>query len=195
MQPGELCRYAAKGIVMKFITDPDISTHLLAFLVLLSRLADIISTRLVTPTLKLEANPIARRLGWRFAYATLLIAAVPYYSKGLAVCVFTLSFLVSGSNLFRGWVARALGEEEYMALMRRVGRGGNRYVSLGFVLAAAASYAIVGILLMCLSGSESEWGYWFGLGIVLYGLTIAIYGSASILRVFRMSAGDNSSGR
>ncbi len=179
---------------MKFVIDPDISTHLLAILVLLSRLADVISTRLVTPTLRLEANPIARRFGWPFAYATLLIAAVPYYSKELAVCVLTLSFLVSGSNLLRGWVARAMGEEEYIAFMRRVGRRGNRNVSLGFVLAAAASYAIVGILLMFLS-SESEWGYWFGLGIVLYGLTIAIYGTASILRIFRIAASDNPSGR
>ena len=41
--------------------------HALCGLILLSRLADIGTTSLITPQLKLEANPIMRRLGWRFA--------------------------------------------------------------------------------------------------------------------------------
>jgi hypothetical protein len=52
-------------------------THLISFLLLLSRLGDIGSTYLITPTLKLEANPIVRRLKWRFAAVTILAAAIP----------------------------------------------------------------------------------------------------------------------
>jgi hypothetical protein len=172
-------------MTMKFTVDSLTSTHILACLVFLSRLADIVSTRLVTPNLTLEANPIARRLGWRFAYATLLLAAVPYYSRELAVSLFTVSFLVAGSNLFRGWIARALGEEEFALLTQRIAHRGNRTASLLFVLGAATLNALVGLLLMLFSKGEADWGYWFGTGIVLYGATIAIYGSASILRVFR----------
>jgi hypothetical protein len=173
---------------MQLFTDADIFTHLLAVLVFLSRLTDIVSTRLVTPNLRLEANPVVRKLGWRFAYLTLLLAAVPYFSRELAVTILTVSFFVGGSNFFRGWVVRAVGEDEFSAFMRRVVHRGSRNVCLAFVMAAAASYAIVGVLLMLLSNSNSEWGYWFGLGILLYGSAIALYGSMSILRVFR-SAG------
>ena len=87
-------------------------THLLAFLVLLSRIGDVVSTRLVTPTLRLEANPIVRRLGWRFAATTLVIAVVPYFLLPLGVVVLTTSLLVAGSNLSRGWLVHALGEAE-----------------------------------------------------------------------------------
>ena len=41
--------------------DAHASTHLLAAPVLLSRLADVLSTRLATPGLALEANALARR--------------------------------------------------------------------------------------------------------------------------------------
>lgn len=170
---------------MEITIDSKTFTHILAGLVFLSRLADIVSTRLVTPNLRLEANPIARRLGWRFAYATLLLAATPYFSREVAVCVLTTSFLVAGSNLFRGWVARALGEEELAVLTQRIALRGNRTVSLLFVLGSAALNAFVGVLLMCFSRGETDTGFWFGMGIVLYGATIAIYGSISVLKVFR----------
>jgi hypothetical protein len=173
---------------MRTFLDADIFTHMLAVLVLFSRLADVISTRLVTPTLRLEANPIVRRFGWRYALLTLLLCATPYFSRELAVSIFTVSFFAAGSNFLRGWVARAMGEEEFSTFMRSAVLRGNRNVSLAFVLAGAASYSIVGILLMIMSNSESEWGYWFGLGILLYGVAIALYGSLSIIRVFR-SAG------
>jgi hypothetical protein len=38
--------------------------HAVAFLLLLARIGDVGSTYLISPTLKLEANPIIRRLRW-----------------------------------------------------------------------------------------------------------------------------------
>ena len=58
--------------------DWDSLAHVLCGLILLGRLGDIISTWLITPKLDLEANPIVRRLGWRFAVLTVLICLVPY---------------------------------------------------------------------------------------------------------------------
>ena len=54
--------------------------HVVAFATLISRLGDIGTTYLVSPTLRVEANPIARRLGWRYIFATALIALMPYRS-------------------------------------------------------------------------------------------------------------------
>lgn len=47
--------------------------RLLCALILISRLGDIGSTYLITPKLKLEANPILRKLGWWFAIASVLV--------------------------------------------------------------------------------------------------------------------------
>jgi hypothetical protein len=51
--------------------------HVIAFLLLLARIGDVGSTYLISPTLKLEANPIIRRLRWPFAGITILVAAIP----------------------------------------------------------------------------------------------------------------------
>jgi hypothetical protein len=143
-----------------------------------------VSTRLVTPTLRLEANPIVRRLGWRFAASTLLVAAIPYVMLELGVVVLTTSLLVAGSSFSRGWLVHALGEAEYEDLLLRVASRGKRRVALGFILAGAAHVAAAGVVLMWLS-TPYQWGYYSGLGVLFYGLVVAIYGSLFVVRLFR----------
>jgi hypothetical protein len=159
-------------------------THILAFLVLLSRIGDVVSTRLVTPTLRLEANPIVRRLGWRFAASTLLVAAIPYVMLELGVVVLTTSLLVAGSNFSRGWLVHALGEAEYEDLLLRAASRGNRRVALGFILAGAAHVAAAGVVLMWLS-TPNQWGFYSGFGVLSYGVVVAIHGSLFVVRLFR----------
>lgn len=82
--------------------------HTLCILILIGRLGDIISTRLVTPKLELEANPIVRKLGWPFAFATVLICLIPYWSTAAGVVVLIPSLFVSATNTSKIWFARAL---------------------------------------------------------------------------------------
>src|SRR5579864_6389300 len=92
--------------------------HIVAFATLISRLGDIGTTYLVSPTLRVEANPIARRLGWRYIFATALIALIPYRSIHGGVLVLTASFLIATSNASEAMLARFMGEENYAALNR-----------------------------------------------------------------------------
>src|SRR5258706_13773225 len=81
-----------------------------------ARLADVLSTRMASPRLQLEANPIVRRLGWPFAWSTLgvcLVAYVPGYGSAIAVPAIVVSPFVPGGNLSRGWARRALGGKAY----------------------------------------------------------------------------------
>src|SRR5437773_11506825 len=87
--------------------------HLLCALIFISRLGDIGSTYLITPKLKLETNPIVRKLGWWFAIATLAVCLVPYYSTAMAIIVLVPSLMVSAANAGKIWVARAFGEGAY----------------------------------------------------------------------------------
>ena len=169
-------------------TSQPVEVHALAALVLLSRVGDVASTYLVTPTLRLETNPVARRLGWPFALAGLLVCVLPYYNTGLGAMVLTASILVTGSNLSRGWLARAVGEAEWEAIMLRAARGASRRAALSFTLAAAACPALLGVLLVAATASN-EWGWYAGWGLAAYGAAMAVHGSLFVLRLFRRAAG------
>lgn len=87
--------------------------HVLCFLILITRLGDIISTRLITPKLMLEANPVVKRLGWRFAVLTVLVCLIPYYNTGLGVTAFVTYCIVCWHNFGKVWLIRTMGEAEY----------------------------------------------------------------------------------
>jgi hypothetical protein len=157
--------------------------HGIAAAVLVGRLGDIVSTRLATPTLALEANPVARRLGWPLAWASLLLCFLPYYDPGLGVVAAVVSFFVTGSNFSRAWIMRALGERQYLEVVYRAARRTTLRAMVGFVLASACAFAIPGIALRVF-GDEPFTTY-FGLGIVLYALAVALHGSIAARRFWR----------
>jgi hypothetical protein len=112
-----------------------------------------------------------------------LLALVAYVSAPMGVVVAITSFLVAGSNLFRGWLARFLGEAEIEALLVAAVRKGRLATGIGFVCAGGACAAAAGALTMFLS-DPTEWGYYAGLGIVAYGAAIALHGSFNLRRLF-----------
>jgi hypothetical protein len=159
--------------------------HVLAALILLSRAGDVGSTLLVSPTLRLETNPLARRFFKVVALLSFGFVLVPYYSTALAVMVLVPSLLVSASNLGRGWVARALGETEFMLMLERAAARSSRRVALMFSIASGMFIILAGLVLLVLSGGETSWGYWFAIGMMLYGFAMAFYGSLFAARLFR----------
>jgi len=164
--------------------------HLLALLILLARAGDIGSTYLATPTLKLETNPFIRRARWPVALLSLALCVAPYYNTALAVVILAPSLLVSGSNLSRGWVARAVGEEELLAFLRSAARRIALGKAIGFTLGGGAFIALAGGVLALLSGGERTWAYWFAMGIVIYGMAIGFYGSLFVVRLRREAGGE-----
>lgn len=160
--------------------------HLLCGLILLGRLGDIISTYLVSPKLQLEANPLVRKLGWRFASATVLLCLIPYWSTAGGVVVLIPSLMVSAANISKIWFARAYGESEYYELLLRLARESRLASALVPILVAASFIAVIGLVLLLLSPDPSRnWGYWFALGFLAYALAIGFHGSMFAIRLFR----------
>jgi len=150
--------------------------HVIAAATLISRLGDIGTTFLVTPTLKVEANPLVRRFGWRYALATTALALIPYYSIHGGVVILTVSFIISALNGSEALLARSLGEERYAELHH------DAMLNMPF---------LIGVSLQCLPGlfcallalvlsllfpqSIDNWGYDIVMGIMLSGIALFIF--------------------
>ena len=161
-------------------------THVLCFLILLGRLGDIVSTRMLTPNLKLEGNLLVKRLGWPVALASLLLCLVPYFSISFGIVVLVPSLLVSASNIGKIWLIRGVGEDEFADLLLKVARRGKLSHALVAVLSGALFIVLAGLVLWYLyPGTRDGWGFWFGIGIMLYGVIILLHGSLYYWRLFK----------
>lgn len=157
--------------------------HLVAFLLLLARLGDIGSTFLATPTLKLEANPVARRLRWPFAVLTLFAALLPYWWLPGGIILLVGSLLVCSSNFGKLWLMRTMGETEYYEFIVRMSGRAKPVPTLLFIFASSFSIATVGILLQLFyPDPQKDIGYFFGAGLLAYALAVGLWGPLAFLR-------------
>ena len=159
--------------------------HVLCGLLLFSRVADLGTTWLVTPSLKLEGNPIARRLGWRFGFLTLLACLLPYYRTDLAYAALIGFLLVAVNNARAIWLVRSLGEERYAALLREAVAHSSLGVTILWLLLPAGLYALIGGLFLLLSGGASDWAAWGAVGIFIHVVATSVYGTLFFRRLFR----------
>jgi hypothetical protein len=125
--------------------------------------------------LKLEANPIAQRLGWKYIFATVGLAFVPYYSihGGIAVC--TASFLAGASNASEAMLARFMGEEKYATLSREAIQTMPVLLGLSLLCLPAFFFLMLGLLMLVLFPYSSDrWGFDIAMGIMLFAAGLLI---------------------
>ena len=160
--------------------------HVLCVLLLIGRIGDVATTYLVTPNLVLEANPVVRRFGWPFALLTIGVAVLPYFNTAFAVVALMTSLLVSASNARSIWMARALGESEYMALLMKT--ASKSKLSHALLGTAASSFFVAlagGTVLLFYPSPDEDWGFWLGVGIVLFAAAYFLHGTFFVVRLFR----------
>ena len=168
--------------------------HVLCVLLLISRLGDIISTYLVSPKLKLEANPIAKRLGWRFCLLTVLVCLLPYYDTDIAIVVLVPSLLASSANIGKFWIVRTMGEDEYYRRLLEFARKSKLSQALFSVFMSSFFIILAGLVLLVLcSYPEGDSGYWFGIGMILFGFIVMLYGSNFFRVLFKKAQQSNGS--
>ena len=152
-------------------------------LLIFGRLADFISTWLATPNLLLEANPIAKKLGWRLGlivnfFICLFFAMWPLPS----VVIATTSVLVAARNFQSAWLMRSLGENEYRYWMSERMASAPRFLFLFCLLAQTLLYAILGSTLMYFSQVRLV-PLGVGMGLVTYSVAVFVYSALSVWRM------------
>jgi len=154
-------------------------------LLILSRGADLLSTWIATPNLVLEANPLARKLGWKWGtIVTLGVCAGAALWPLLAIIIATISLLVAGRNFQHAWLMRSLGEESYRAWMAERVRQASGGLVLFCLLAEALLIGSVGGALICFSRYQLI-PLAVGAGIVSYSVAVVFYTWLSVWRLRR----------
>ena len=152
-------------------------------LLVFARGMDFLSTWFATPNLELEANPLAKRLGWKWGIVfnlLLCVAAAHWPLAGLIVV--TTSLLVAARNFKSAWLMRALGETGYSMLVGDAMKHSSRRSFFVSVLGETLLFGLVGGAVVV----SSEWPsvpLAVGMGMVAYAVAVAFY---SLLAVWRM---------
>jgi hypothetical protein len=147
------------------------------------------SVRSMSPKLRLVANPAIAKFGWRFALIGVAIPLLPFYNPILGVMVLGPSLLVAANNLERLWLARSLGETRFTALLEEAARAGYLKLAIVSFLGAGLLVTVSGGALMLLSSQgKGDWSYWFGLGLVYYGVAIGLMRTIFAMKLHKQSA-------
>jgi hypothetical protein len=150
--------------------------------VLFGRGMDFFSTWVASPTLKLEANPIARRLGWKLGILVNValcfgVAAVPVIS--IILC--TTSVLVAAHNFQSARLIRSMGEDAYRDWYLQRLRETPPGVYVGCLFAQTGMFALVG-------GALAYFSNWnivalgVGVGIIGYAIAVLVFTLVSVWR-------------
>ncbi|GDY20247.1 hypothetical protein LBMAG56_15920 [Verrucomicrobiota bacterium] len=146
---------------------------------------DFLSTWVATPNLVLEANPIARKLGWKWSGVVNLALCVGMALWPLpALIVVTTSVLVAARNFKSAWLMRSLGEHEYRAWMTARVEATPWPLFLFCMAGETLPFVAVGGALMYFE-SERLIPLAVGMGNVAYGLAVAFYTLLSVWRLRR----------
>src|SRR5579872_1416239 len=83
-------------------------------LLVFARGMDFLSTWIATPTLALEGNPLAKKMGWRIGGIVNLALCFAFaFWPVTAIMVVTAGLLVAAHNFHNAWLMRSMGEDAY----------------------------------------------------------------------------------
>ena len=156
----------------------------LAATILVGRAGDVFSTRFASPDMVLEANAFAGKIGQPLVVASFLLAAIPFFSVELGVMVAVPSLFVASSNLFEGWVAHALGEQQYFELMQHAASKLAPRVAHAAILGSAAFIVVASGLLLFISGGSEQLSWYFAWGMLAYASALGVHGTSFVRRLY-----------
>jgi hypothetical protein len=155
---------------------------LFAFLVF-ARGMDFLSTWIATPTLLLEANPIAKKMGWRVGLIFNALICVVFGMWPLpSVVIITTSLLVAARNLQSAWLMRSFGEHQYRFWMGERLAEAPKPLFFFCLCGQSAFYALIGATLLYFSHYHLV-PFGIGMGMITYAVAVLVYSSLSVWRL------------
>ena len=146
------------------------------------RAMDFISTWTATPNLVLEANPIARWLGWKWGIPVNIALVLWLASEPVpAIVVTTTSLLVAAHNFQHAWLMRSAGELNYRLWMRERFAETSPLLFGACLLGQTSLTALVGVAVIW-AGGDNGMTFGIGAGIVGYAAAVLLFTVISLWR-------------
>jgi hypothetical protein len=156
--------------------------YIYLLLLLFSRGTDFLSTWIATPNLILEANPLARRLRWRWGIpVNVLLCALFAHWPLPAIIICTTSVLVAARNFQLAWLMRSHGEENYRDWFVERLEETTPGLFIFCLFAQTLLTAAVGGVLMYFSRDQLV-PVGIGMGIVAYAVAVTVYTLVALWR-------------
>lgn len=168
-------------------------TYGILFVILLvSRGMDFLSTRVATPNLVLEGNPIARKLGWGWGAVVNVVLCFGFAFWLLpAIVISTTSVLVAARNLQSAWLMRSLGEHRYREWHIQRVQETSITLYLACLFGQTALTAAVGAAVIYFADWDRQPVLLaIGLGIIAYAVAVAFYTLLGAWRLYRLGVRD-----
>jgi hypothetical protein len=161
---------------------------LLLAALLLGRSMDFLSTWMATPTLALEANPLAKRLGWRWGTVVNVLVCLGFACWPLpAIMIATTSVLVAGRNFQSAWLSRSMGETHYRCWIAERVAQSNRAVFVFCFVAQALLMAGLGAVIIW--WRDDRWVVLaIGFGLITYSAAVLAFSLLAAWRLWRSPA-------
>jgi hypothetical protein len=155
-------------------------------LLLFARSTDFLSTWIATPNLLLEANPLARALGWRWGFIVNFLLCVGFAFWPLtAIIIATTSVLVAARNFQLAWMMRSSGEANYRAWFAERLDETPPSLFLFCLFAQTVLTGLVGGALVLFSRWDQMVPLGVGMGILGYAIAVLLFTLLSLWRTRR----------
>jgi hypothetical protein len=157
-------------------------------LLLVARSTDFLSTWIATPNLVLEANPIARKLGWRWGIVMNIALCAAFALWPLpAIIISTTSVLVAARNFQSAWLMHSAGEDNYRDWFLDRLEATQPVMFLFCLFSQSFLTAAVGAALIGFCGLDQMVPLGIGMGIVAYALAVTVYTLIALRRNRRLA--------
>jgi len=120
-----------------------------AFITIIGRLLDMLSTRYVTKELKLETNKLARKIGWRgmilLQIPIIILGSIDFY---FSFFILWWSIFLFANNIEGSWYIREAGEEEYQKEIKSRLQKSKKWKIMFSELSSIFKFTLAGIFIL-----------------------------------------------
>ncbi|NYT00126.1 MAG: hypothetical protein GKB99_00155 [Methanocellales archaeon] len=158
------------------------SQYLINFAIALTgRTLDLSTTRYVTPTLKLELNPIAKRVGWRwFILLNIVICIIFAFWFNTSLMLFVMGILAAAHNLNQSLIVDITRDSKEPEIFKELVKKANSKILCLSQISYDMAIGIVGAIIICLVGLDiSKPIFWIGLALISYSFTVGLLSASN----------------